>query len=195
MAKRKVSANDVRDRLGSSFGNVQFEPMEETQPRWRSKKREFQPLKTEKEFKQDKLDRRLKHSQYDKMDAKDMLLYFKNHVEDVGNKCPISLHGTQHNLMKTIIQKYGSYTVYTVIKFLFEAEHTFIHKRVISLYYINKNIDWLQAYGDMYEKGEDYTELMAMCKPVNQKTYEKNVGNMRVRETDFSSHIEDEEGW
>ena len=195
MAKRKVSASDVRDKLGKSFGNVQFEPEEETQPRWRSKKREFQPLKTEGEFKQYKLDRRLKHSQYDKMDAKDMLLYFKNHVESTGNKCPITLHGTQHNLMKTIIQKYGSYTVYTVIKFLFEAEHTFIHKRVISLHYINKNIDWLQAYGDMYEKGEDYTELMSMCKPVSKKAYDKNVGNVRVRETDFSKHEEDEEGW
>ena len=195
MAKRIVSASDVRVKLSKSFGNVQYESMETTRPQWRSKQKEFQPLKTESEFKQDKLDKRLKHNQYDKMDAKDMLLFFKNHVERIGNKCPITLHGTQHNLMKTIIQKYGSYTVYTVIRFLFEAEHTFIHKRVISLHYINKNIDWLQAYGDMYEKGEDYTELMSMCKPVSKKAYDKNVGNIRVRETDFSKHEEDEEGW
>lgn len=188
MAKRQIASSDVRDRLRSSFGNVQFEPNEDNKPRWRSKQKEFRPLKSESEFKQDKLDKRLKHSDYDKMDARDMLLYFKRKVEEVGNKCPITKNGRQHNLMKTLIQKYGSYTVYTVIKFLFEADHTFIHKRVISLYYINKNIDWLQAYGDMYEKGEDYTELMRMCKPIGKKTYDKMVGNIR------ESNFDDENG-
>lgn len=192
MAKRKVAVSDVRDKLKSSFGNVEFEPNEETKPRWRSQKKEFQPLKTEKSFKQDKLDSRLKRHQYTKMDAKDMLLYFKNCVEKTGNKCPTVLHGKMHNLMKTLIQKYGSYTVYTVIKFLFDSDQTLIHKRVISLYYINKNIDWLQAYGDMYEKGEDYTELMKMCKPVGQKAYEKNIGVVRVREADYSKDEESE---
>lgn len=193
MAKRVVSSSDVRDRLSKSFG-VQYEPNEDTQLRdkWRSKpKKEFQPLKTEGEFRQDKLDKRLRREQYDQMDARDMLLYFKNQVEKVGNKCPITVNGNQHNLMKSCIQHFGSYTVYTVIKFLFEADHTFIHKRVISLYYISKNLQWLQAYGDMYEKGEDYTELMKMCKPVSKKTYDKMVGN--IRESNFDE--DDGDDW
>lgn len=188
MAKRIVAVSDIRNKLKNSFGDVEFEPDEDNRPRWRSSKKEFQPLKTEKEFKQNKLDSRLKHHQYAKMDARDMLLYFKNCVESTGNKCPLALHGKMHNLMKTLIQSYGSYTVYTVIKFLFNADQTFIHKRVISLPYISKNICWLQAYGDMYEKGEDYTELMKMCKPVDKKTYEKMVGNIR------ESNFDDENG-
>ena len=40
----------------------------------------------------------------------------------------------------------------------------------------------------MYEKGEDYTELMRMCKPVGKKTYDKMVGNIR------ESNFDDENG-
>ena len=107
MAKRRVSSSEIRERLRSSFGNVQFEPEEETKPPWRTKQKEFSPIKSQSKFKQEKLDKRIENSEYDRMDARDMLLYFKNKVEESGNKCPITINGTQHNLMKALIQKYG----------------------------------------------------------------------------------------
>ncbi len=195
MAKRVASMSDLRDKFNGSFGNVQYETLEEKVKPWQKNKKEFKPIKTEKEFKQQKLNDKLEKKQIDSLDARDLLLFYKNKVESVGNVCPIVLHGKSHNLMKTLIQKYGSYTVYSVIKFLFEADHPLIQKRVISLYYINKNIDWLQAYGDLYLRGEDFSPLLVLCKPVNRKEYDKNVGNIVGRESDFSNFTPDAEGW
>ena len=183
--------SDTFNQLRGSF-NTQYAENEDNKKRGfeqrypkQDKRKEFTPLKSEtsNQFKQGKLDKLLDSKQYDKMDARDLLLFFKNCVETTGNKCPITLHGKDHNLMKTIMQKYGSYIVYTAINFLFEAEHDFINKRVISLSYVSCNIQWLQAYADMYEKGEDWTVLLRKHKPNKKVESTRESKFDKVRET------------
>ena len=192
MAKRLINKAEIKDSR-----NVQYLPNEETEKRTPFVKRrrmEDTPLKSETaetDFNSKKLTTKLRTGDIDRLDGKDLLLFYKRCMEGVGNKCPIVQNSKTHYAIKNMIRAFSPRVVYGTILFLFEAEHNLIDKHVISVYYINKNIMWLQHFGKLYLEGEDFTHLLQMCKPIKNK-FDEMVGNMR--ETDFEKDSGDS-GW